>query len=53
VEQGSESAEVRANRIWKQMLAEYEKPPMDAGVENQLKDFVARRKHEIMADNAA
>ena len=53
VEQGSESAEVRANRIWKQMLAEYEKPPMDAGVEDQLKDFVARRKHEITADNAA
>ncbi|MDG2407026.1 MAG: trimethylamine methyltransferase family protein [Paracoccaceae bacterium] len=53
VEQGSESAEVRANRIWKQMLAEYEKPTMDAGVEDQLKNFVARRKHEIMADKAA
>ncbi len=52
-EQGAESAEVRANRIWKQMLAEYEKPPMDAGVEEQLKDFIARRKHEITAENAA
>ena len=52
-EQGGESAEIRANRIWKQMLAEYEKPPMDAGVEDQLIDFVARRKHEISAENAA
>ena len=52
-EQGKETAEHRANKLWKQMLSEYEKPSMDSGVEDELKDFVARRKREILKKNTA
>ena len=34
---------------WKQMLAEYPDPGIDAGVDEQLKEFVARRKQELEA----
>ncbi len=36
----------RAHRIFKAILAEFESPPMDAGVHEELKEFVARRKAE-------
>ena len=36
----------RANRVMKQILAEYEPPPLDEGVRDELGDFVARRKQE-------
>ncbi len=36
----------RAHRIFKSIIAEFEAPPMDAGVQEELKDFVARRKSE-------
>ena len=36
----------RANAIWKRLLADYEQPPIDPGVDEALKDFVARRKRE-------
>ena len=41
---GSEDAAVRANRLWKRRLAEFEAPAMDAGVREGLEDFVARKK---------
>ncbi len=47
VENGSEDATVRANRIWKQLLAEYEQPPLDAGIDEALSEFVARRKRQL------
>lgn len=50
-EQGRESADVRANRLWKRMLNEYEQPPLDQAVDEALRDFVARRKREIMASH--
>jgi trimethylamine--corrinoid protein Co-methyltransferase len=37
----------RANRIWKQLLAEYEQPPLDPAIDEQLTEFVARRKIEL------
>ena len=43
-EDGSLDAAQRANRIWKKMLAEYEAPPIDPGVDEALLDFIARRK---------
>ncbi|MEE9322338.1 MAG: trimethylamine methyltransferase family protein [Granulosicoccus sp.] len=43
-EQGSEDAMTRANRLWKKTLAEYQPPPLDEAVDEQLKDFVARQK---------
>lgn len=36
----------RAHRIFKDILADYEEPPMDAGIRSELQDFVARRKQE-------
>ena len=45
-ETGSLTATQRANAIWKQMLADYEPPPIDPGVDEALKDFIARRKRE-------
>jgi trimethylamine--corrinoid protein Co-methyltransferase len=52
-EQGRDTAEIRANGIWKRMLAEYERPPIDEAVDEALRDFVARRKSEITARHAA
>lgn len=43
-ERGGDTAPQRANRIWKQMLADYQTPPMDAAMGEALRDFVARRK---------
>jgi len=46
---GSQSAEKRANRVWKEMLAAFQPPELDTGVLAELEDFVASRKSE-MAD---
>ena len=43
---GSPQAWQHANRVWKQALKEYEKPPMDEGVHEELLSFVERRKRE-------
>ena len=34
----------RANKIWKKMLAEYEAPPIDPGIDEALRDFIERRR---------
>ena len=34
----------RANRLWKDMLAGYEAPPIDEGIDEALCEFIARRK---------
>ena len=34
----------RANRLWKEMLASYEAPPIDESVDEALREFIARRK---------
>ncbi|RID91191.1 trimethylamine methyltransferase [Gemmobacter lutimaris] len=44
---GSEDAASRANKLWKRRLAEYEAPALDEGVDEALRDFVARRKAEV------
>lgn len=36
----------RAHRIAKEIIANYEAPPLDDGIHEELKDFVARRKAE-------
>ena len=43
-EAGSVDAQARANRIWKQLLAEYEQPPLDPAIDEELEDYVSRRK---------
>jgi trimethylamine--corrinoid protein Co-methyltransferase len=44
---GARTATERANRIWKQLLAEYEPPPLDPGIAEQLDEFVDRRNREL------
>ena len=36
----------RANRIWKAILEEFEAPPLDPAILEELDAFVARRKAE-------
>jgi trimethylamine--corrinoid protein Co-methyltransferase len=47
VERGRETAPRKANRIWKQLLAEYQQPSIHPATDEALRDFVARRKREI------
>jgi trimethylamine--corrinoid protein Co-methyltransferase len=36
----------KASRLWKEILATYEPPPLDPAVADELEAFVARRKAE-------
>ena len=45
-EAGSRDAAVRAHATWKQMLGDYQQPPLDAAIDEALVDYVARRKQE-------
>ena len=42
--EGGLDCAARANRLWKEMLAGYEAPPIDEGVDEALRAFVAERK---------
>ena len=44
LENGSLDAPQRANAIWKRMLNEYEAPPIDEGIDEALRAFIAERK---------
>jgi trimethylamine--corrinoid protein Co-methyltransferase len=44
---GSLTAEQRANRVWKKMLAEYQDPGIDQGADEAMLDFIARRKEKL------
>ncbi|RUM99651.1 methyltransferase [Pseudaminobacter arsenicus] len=46
MEAGSPTAMERANRIWKERLASYEKPPLDPAIEEELNAFVEKRRLE-------
>jgi trimethylamine--corrinoid protein Co-methyltransferase len=46
-EAGSVDAAQRANATWKQLLKDYEQPPLDAAIDEALVDYVERRKQEI------
>ena len=43
---GAQTAEQRANAIWKQALAEFQPPPLDPAIAEALEAFVAKRKEE-------
>lgn len=45
-EDGARGAMQRANRIWKDLLAAYEPPPLDPARAEELDDYVARRTAE-------
>ena len=44
---GSPTTAQNANRVWKQLLADYEEPPLDPAIGEELDAFVTRRKAEI------
>lgn len=46
-ESGSQDAAQRAHRVWKQLLADYEEPPLGPAVEEELREYVAERKTEL------
>jgi trimethylamine--corrinoid protein Co-methyltransferase len=45
-ERGSIATPERANKIWKQILNEFEAPPIDDAIREELESFVERRKQE-------
>ena len=45
-EAGSPTAYEKANRLFKEILAEFEAPPLDPAIEEELSAFVARRTEE-------
>lgn len=46
IEAGRPDAMGRASRLWKEILATYEPPPLDPAIAEELEAFVARRKAE-------
>jgi len=46
-EAGSVDTQLRANRIWKQLLKDYQQPPLDPAIDEELCDYVATRKREV------
>lgn len=46
-EAGSVDTELRANRIWKQLLKDYQQPPLDPAIDEELTAYVARRKESL------
>ena len=45
-ERGSVWTHDRANKIYKQILEEFEEPPMDEAIKEELAAFVSKRKEE-------
>jgi trimethylamine--corrinoid protein Co-methyltransferase len=43
-ESGSADSAIRANAIWKQLLSEYEQPPLDPAIDDELVEYVDKRK---------
>ena len=48
-ERGALSAEDRANVIWKELMEDYEQPPLDQAIVEELDAYVERRRPEIEA----
>jgi len=44
---GALDAGQRANAIWKQLLADYERPPLDPAIDEALRDYIAKRKESM------
>jgi trimethylamine--corrinoid protein Co-methyltransferase len=47
-EGGAVDATQRAHGIWRQLVADYEQPPLDPAIDEALVDFVARRKEQLL-----
>jgi trimethylamine--corrinoid protein Co-methyltransferase len=48
-ESGSIDIAARANTMWKQLLAEYEQPPLDPAIDEALDEYVIKRKRILSA----
>ena len=48
-EAGSIDIATRANTMWKQLLAEYEQPPLDPAIDEALDEYVIKRKGILSA----
>ncbi len=44
---GGRDAAERASEIWRRTLAEYEQPPLDAAIREELEEYVTRRRAEL------
>ncbi len=44
---GGLDATARAGDIWRKTLDEYEQPPLDAAIREELEAYVVRRRHEL------
>ena len=49
--EGALDAAQRANATWKKLLAEYEPPPIDAAVDEELKEWIERKKASFPDSN--
>jgi trimethylamine--corrinoid protein Co-methyltransferase len=49
--EGAKDAETRANAIWKRTLAEYEAPALDDAVDEELREWIDRRKSSFPDSN--
>jgi len=48
-EAGAKTATERAHDLWQKLLADYEAPPMDPAIEEELQAYMTKRKPELMA----
>jgi trimethylamine--corrinoid protein Co-methyltransferase len=48
---GAADASRRANAVWKEILASFQPPELDAGLQQALGEFVARRSRELAGVN--
>jgi trimethylamine--corrinoid protein Co-methyltransferase len=44
---GAQDATARATQVWKRALAEYEQPPMDAAIREELEAYITTRRAAI------
>jgi trimethylamine---corrinoid protein Co-methyltransferase len=49
--EGRQDAAQRANKLWKRMLQEYEAPEIDAGVDEAITAFIAKKKAAVPDSN--
>ncbi len=51
VSEGEQDAAQRANKLWKKMLAEYEAPAIDPGIDEALNEFISKKKAAVPDSN--
>lgn len=52
LEDGGDDSAKRANKIWKERLASYVAPPLDEAIDEELKEYIAKRK-SVLPDTFA